>query len=151
MKTSTFSRNRPIGNSRQVRRMFAALAVAAVMVAGAKAGASTPPGRVVDWGYSGFGSPTNPISILSDVVAVGAGSLNGLALRTDGSVVGASTLTVPPRVPAWLSNVVAISCGGLDGIDHNLALKSDGRVVAWGRNSYGQTNVPVWLSNVVAV
>ncbi|HEY5040777.1 MAG TPA: immunoglobulin domain-containing protein [Verrucomicrobiae bacterium] len=34
---------------------------------------------------------------------------------------------------------------------HSLALKSDGTVVAWGNDSYGQTNVPSSLSNVVAI
>jgi hypothetical protein len=43
--------------------------------------------------------------------------------------------------------VVAIASG----LDHNLALKRDGTVVAWGLNSHGQTNVPSGLSNVVAI
>ena len=34
---------------------------------------------------------------------------------------------------------------------HSLALKSDGTVVAWGDNDYGQTNVPPGLTNVVAI
>ena len=34
---------------------------------------------------------------------------------------------------------------------HSLALKSDGTVVAWGYNYYGQTNVPSGLTNVVAI
>jgi hypothetical protein len=50
-------------------------------------------------------------------------------------------------IPANLSNVVAISAGAA----HNIALRSDGTVVAWGLNIYGQTNVPVGLSNVVAI
>jgi alpha-tubulin suppressor-like RCC1 family protein len=46
-----------------------------------------------------------------------------------------------------LSNVVAIACGA----DHNLALKADGTVYAWGLGYGGQTNVPADLSNVVAI
>jgi hypothetical protein len=46
-----------------------------------------------------------------------------------------------------LSNVVAIAAGNY----HDLALKSDGTVVAWGRNDDGQTNVPAGLSRVVAI
>ena len=42
---------------------------------------------------------------------------------------------------------MAVAAGG----SHNLALKGDGTVVAWGANWYGQTNVPPGLSNVVAV
>ena len=30
-------------------------------------------------------------------------------------------------------------------------LKSNGTIVAWGYNNYGQTNVPAGLSNVVAI
>jgi alpha-tubulin suppressor-like RCC1 family protein len=34
---------------------------------------------------------------------------------------------------------------------HNLALKKDGVVVAWGGNFDGQTTIPSGLSNVVAI
>jgi len=51
------------------------------------------------------------------------------------------------NVPADLSNVVAIACGG----DHNLVLKADGTVYAWSLDYSGQTNVPADLSNVVAI
>jgi len=37
------------------------------------------------------------------------------------------------------------------GYFHSIALKSDGTVVAWGNNDYGQSEVPSGLSNVVAV
>ncbi len=58
-----------------------------------------------------------------------------------------------PAIPSGLSNIVAQASGH----GHNLALTSDGTVVAWGVGipviyaNYGQTNVPVGLSNVVAV
>jgi alpha-tubulin suppressor-like RCC1 family protein len=51
------------------------------------------------------------------------------------------------NVPPDLTNAVAIAAGGF----HSLALRNDGTVVAWGRNSEGETNVPTGLSNVVAV
>src|SRR5207249_4561423 len=47
---------------------------------------------------------------------------------------------------AGLSNVVAIAAGG----DHSLALKSDGSVVAWGSNTYGESTVPD-LGPVIAI
>jgi hypothetical protein len=46
-----------------------------------------------------------------------------------------------------LTNVIAIAAGG----DHTVALKSDGTVVAWGRNNYGQTNIPAELKGVTAI
>lgn len=51
------------------------------------------------------------------------------------------------NVPIGLTNVVGIATGNA----HNLALRSDGTVVAWGDNSSNQTNVPAGLSNVVAI
>jgi hypothetical protein len=50
-------------------------------------------------------------------------------------------------VPAGLGGVVGIAAGAL----HNLALKSDGTVVAWGSNNTGQTAVPSGLTEVRAV
>jgi alpha-tubulin suppressor-like RCC1 family protein len=50
-------------------------------------------------------------------------------------------------VPAGLSSVTAIAAGGY----HSLALKSDGTVVAWGRNDDGQATVPAGLSSVTAI
>ena len=49
-------------------------------------------------------------------------------------------------MPSGLSNVVAIAAGWY----HNLALKSDGTVVAWGDDwsDSGAANVPSGLSNV---
>lgn len=51
------------------------------------------------------------------------------------------------NVPIGLTNVVGIATGEA----HNLALRSDGTLVAWGDNSSNQTNVPAGLSNVVAI
>ena len=50
-------------------------------------------------------------------------------------------------MPAGLAGVKAIAVGG----NFALALRSDGRVVAWGDNTDGQTDVPVGLGNVIAI
>lgn len=50
-------------------------------------------------------------------------------------------------VPAGLTSVVAVSAGS----GHNLALNSNGTVVGWGNNDYGQATIPAGLSSVVAV
>jgi Regulator of Chromosome Condensation (RCC1) repeat protein/FIMAH domain-containing protein len=56
----------------------------------------------------------------------------------------------PTTVPDGLSGVIAISAGYY----HSLALKDDGKVVAWGgwfSNNYGQGIVPEGLSGVTAI
>jgi hypothetical protein len=49
--------------------------------------------------------------------------------------------------PAGLGALLDFSANGV----HNLALKADGTVAAWGNNESGQCNVPAGLSNLVDV
>jgi hypothetical protein len=65
-------------------------------------------------------------------------------LKRDGTVQAWGAGTSITNVPAGLSNVIAIAAGS----DHTLALKQDGKVVAWG---FTGGSVPATLSNVVAV
>ena len=51
------------------------------------------------------------------------------------------------NLPASLTNAVAVACGS----SHNLALKADGTVVAWGGFSSSRANVPADLTDVVAI
>jgi hypothetical protein len=50
-------------------------------------------------------------------------------------------------LPPGISNAVAVGANYLGG----LLLRSDGSLILWGNNSYGQTNVPLALSNVIAI
>ena len=85
---------------------------------------------------------------LTNVVAIAAGRMHGLALKNDGTVVGLGDNRYPQcRPPAGLNDAIAIAAGG----EHSLALKRDGTVVAWGDNRSGQCNVPASVSNVVAI
>ncbi|HVR83498.1 MAG TPA: RCC1 repeat-containing protein, partial [Planctomycetota bacterium] len=107
-----------------------------------------------DSGQLGDGSSTGQTSIptqvlhLGPVTAAAAGSEHSLALQNDGTVwawgkndqgqlgqgsTAPPTTALPIQVPG-LSDVVAISAGQ----NHNLALKNDGTVWAWGDNSSGQ-------------
>lgn len=108
-------------------------------------------------GQLGLGSTSNAshptlIRSLSNVIAIAAGTQHSLALRADGTVwswgdnsdgqLGDGTTTqrtVPVAVAGvggigQLSSVVAIAAGPY----HSLAIKSDGRVIVWGQNIYGQ-------------
>jgi alpha-tubulin suppressor-like RCC1 family protein len=118
-------------------------------------------GTVVEWGV---GSPALlvPPPGLTNVVAVSAGDIHTLALNADGTMVAwgvnYNSLTNIPVVcdcsgPSGQTNIhpvadlVAISTGG----NHNLALRSNGTVLAWGESAYGATAVPAGLNDVRAI
>jgi len=101
-----------------------------------------------EYGYLGNGTPSAPqlrpvtVSGLSGVVAIAAGHVHTLALKSDGTVSawglgwwgnlgnGTTAIAPAPVAVSGLSRVVAIAAGGA----HSLALKNDGSVSAWGAN-----------------
>lgn len=88
----------------------------------------------------------------SNCVAVAAGGNHGMALRTDGTILGWGNNTGGQiNIPTEATNIISIAAGG----DHSMALRVDGRVFAWGKNIYsadsGQTNVPPDVTNAVAI
>lgn len=104
--------------------------------------------------YDGGETPTQ-VSRLSSIIAIDGGYQNSMALKSDGTVWtwGANTTgqlgdgtnngsSVPVQV-SGLSDVVVIASGvggnyGSGYSSHSLALKSDGKVWAWGANGSGQ-------------
>jgi hypothetical protein len=100
------------------------------------------------WGSNKSGEISIPTGLdgISQISSGGAyydTSGFSLALKSDGTVVGWGSTSVPQG----LKDVVSIAAGGY----HSLAIKNDGSVVAWGSNSQGQTTIPYGLSGVVAV
>ena len=137
-------------------------------------------GTVWAWGdnyYGQLGDGTNedktiPVQVLgiTDVIAVCGGWGHSLALKADGTVwawgyngygqlgTGNNNDSFVP-VQVWnLSNMVSISTGKL-WFGHNLSLKSDGTVWAWGYNYDGQLgdgttedkNIPVQVLNISGI
>lgn len=128
-------------------------------------------GQLGDGSLQSRRSPV-PISGLSDIVAVSGGERHSLALRAGGLVLAwgnnqyrqlgdGTTVTqrLAPGIVSGLSGVIRIAAG----YSHNLALKNDGTVWAWGRNESGALGqslavatgaLPVQvagLTNVVAI
>jgi uncharacterized delta-60 repeat protein len=120
-------------------------------------------------GGANISGATGPAYGIPGAQANQAGTYSVVVTNSYGSVTSSpATLTVKPalrggRVRAWgaseynygqtivpvaaQNGVTAIAAG----ITHTLALRSDGTVVGWGNNDYGQTTVPEGLSGVTAI
>jgi hypothetical protein len=124
-------------------------------------------GSVVAWGANDSGQTDVP-STVSSVLSVAAGEAHSVALLATGTVVawGDDTygqtsipgILIPTYYidtwwggywvfnPNWIP-VESIAAGR----NHNLALLTNGTVVGWGDNGFGQASPPSNLSNVVAI
>ncbi len=107
----------------------------------------TPRLPIKAWGNNDFGQATT-FSVLSNAIAVAAGSFHTLALLSGGSVVAwGDNFDGQCNLPPDLTNAVSIAGGGY----HSLAARADGTVAAWGAFLDGQIAVPAEATNVVAV
>jgi alpha-tubulin suppressor-like RCC1 family protein len=112
------------------------------------------------WQLYGTNIPgaTNASYIVSNMLPANAGLYRAIVSSSAGSTNSAEALLALVPVACWgstpigltslpvaLTNAVAVAAGA----QHNLALRRDGTVVAWG--AAGLTNVPPGLSNVVAI
>jgi predicted aconitase with swiveling domain len=104
-------------------------------------------GSMVPWGY--YSRDTVPPFDATNLVAISLGaigsSVNSLVLRADGTALNWNSKALAPSVSN--QNLVAIAAGG----SHQLALRDDGTVFAWGSNTSGQTNVPAAATNIIAI
>jgi len=99
---------------------------------------------------------TTPVTYLTNVIAISAGSTQNMALKADGSVwswgdgVGIATQVTDPTDPS--GNLVAVTHIAA-GAGFSLVLKNDTTVWAWGSNSYGQLgdNTTITRSNPIPV
>jgi hypothetical protein len=104
---------------------------------------------IVAWGNNVNGL-FNIATGVTNAIGVSAGYYTDLALKSDGSIIGAGENLFGEAVaPSGLNNVVAVSAGN----DFSLALKASGTIVAWGQDPtyYPVTRVPPNLTNAITI
>ena len=101
---------------------------------------------------------TSASYVVSNMLPVNAGPYQAIVSNSLGSTISAQAVLVMVPVACWgstpiglmslplgVTNAVAVSAG----MQHNVALRRDGAVVAWG--AVDQISIPASLANVVAV
>jgi hypothetical protein len=110
--------------------------------------ALTADGRVVSWGFNSSRLQVVPDRVAAmDVVDLDAGPAYAGVVSRSGEVVvwgQATPFADPIDVPAGLSGVEQLAIGQTNGF----ALRSDGTVVAWGKDQFGLLTPPEGLRAV---
>ncbi len=115
----------------------------------AVAGDDGPRTRLVTWGTSVATAATLPSDIPAPILGMAASRSVSYIVDANGQLI-----VCPLGAPSPLPNVpYAAVAAGTDstGLDHVLALKPDGTVIAAGSNGSGQANVPAGLASVVKI
>ena len=105
-------------------------------------------GRIITWGMNKEFQTNIPPCCGTGITDIAVGTNFALALK-GGRVYGwgANTrgqITIPKLAQSRVASVSA-------GYAHGLALKTDGSVVCWGNNFYGQCNIPTKLKGIKQV
>lgn len=92
----------------------------------------------------------------SHALALKDGKVHAWGNNTNGQTDVPSDLAPPAPATSEVTRTVTTSSGTqavsvAAGNAHSVALKSDGTVIAWGDDTYGQSTVPTGLSDVVAI
>ncbi len=106
-------------------------------------------GSIVAWGSNDYGECDVPAG--NDFVAIAAGGIHNVALKADGSLVAwGYNEHGECNVPTG-NNFISVYAGGRLYYDssqfehyecNSFAIKSNGEVVTWGSNTFGQLNIP---------
>lgn len=108
--------------------------------------ALTAAGRVIAWGANDSGQLNVPVAGHSNVTVIAAGVFHNLAVR-GGIVFGWGHSSDGKTASPAVSGVIAVAAG----LDHSVALRNNGTVVAWGRNNMNQLAVPSDATSVTAI
>lgn len=106
--------------------------------------------RVLTWGgsTSAWGSPAaGGRPVVENAVSADICETHMIVALTNGTVDTWGGVIEAQEIPAGLSGVIRVAAGK----NLSVALKTDGSVVAWGRNAEGQATVPAALSDVTAI
>ena len=153
--------------------------VTAIAAGGEVALALLQSGKVMAWGRNVWGQLGNgsaseysdvPVEVqsLSNVTAISTGGTSSLALLNSGAVVawgdndsgqlGIGTTTGPQQCGESACSTAPLAVSGLSGVKslaggwiHNLALLSNGTVMAWGNNNEGQLGDGSFVASDVPV
>ncbi len=94
-------------------------------------------------------TPLAVTTVLTNAVAIAAGRTHNLAIRNSGELYAwGSTNTYGETTIPISARMGIAQIGAGDGF--SVVLKSDGRVIAWGKNDLGQATVPVSATNQIA-
>ncbi len=107
-------------------------------------------GTLISWGNAKHGESVIPTYLQNQYfIDIATGPTFSVAVDQYQRVHvwGSSRYTVTDLPNEALQDVIAVDAG----TSHIIALKTDGSVIAWGRNNYHQIDVPATVTNVIAI